>query len=244
MRTIVVTGASSGIGMAVADRFVADGEDVVLTGRRANTLETAADKLSSNRPGRARPVSFDAADPAGVEAVADRLPNRIDVLVNNAGGNTDFDRATPEGLAGTLAAWQANLDANLLSAVLVTTALQERLVSGGAVVSIGSIAADKGAGSYGAAKAALASWTVDLAHKLGPEDITANTVVPGYVADTEFFRDRLTDDRRQALVDASLVGRPSRPEDIAEVTHFLASSGARQITGQSVPVNGGERTTR
>ena len=64
------------------------------------------------------------------------------------------------------------------------------------------------------------------------------------MAETELLRDRLTDERRRALVDASLVGRPSRPRDIAEVVHFLASPGARQITGQAVPVNGGEWTSR
>ena len=69
----------------------------------------------------------------------------------------------------------------------------DRLADGGSVISIGSIAADKGAGAYGAAKAGLASWNIDLAAELGPRGVTANVVSPGYIADTEFFRDRLTD---------------------------------------------------
>lgn len=232
------------MGRVVAERFAADGDRVVLTGRRAGALESAAEEISRSCRGEARAVAFDAADPAAVEGAVEQLPGGIDVLVNNAGGNTDFDRPAPEGLAGVAAAWWANLGSNLVSAVLVTTALQDRLAAGAAVVSIGSIAADKGAGSYGAAKAGLATWTVDLAGRLGPRDITVNTVSPGYVAETEFFRDRLTDERRRGMVDASLVGRPSRPADIAAVTHFLASPGARQITGQVIPVNGGERTSR
>jgi 3-oxoacyl-[acyl-carrier protein] reductase len=131
-----------------------------------------------------------------------------------------------------------------LSAVLVTTALRERLRAGGAVVHIGSIAADKGAGAYGAAKAGLASWTVDLALRLGPDGVTVNTVAPGYVAGTEFFRDRLTRERRSALIEAAATRQASTPDDIAAMVAFLASPGARQITGQCVAVNGGERTTR
>lgn len=240
MRTAVVTGAGTGIGRAVAVALHADGHHVVVTGRRPDPLE----KLVAELGGRADAVPFDAADPAAVEAALDRLPAHVDVLVNNAGGNTDLDRDSPAGLAAVAAGWRANLDANLLSAVLVTTALRDRLRPGGTVVHIGSIAADKGAGAYGAAKAGLASWTVDLAHGLGPDGVTVNTVAPGYVEDTEFFRDRLTDERRTALIRAAATRRPSTPADIAATVAFLASPGARQITGQCVAVNGGERTTR
>lgn len=112
------------------------------------------------------------------------------------------------------------------------------------MVQIGSIAADQGSGAYGAAKAGLASWNVELSRILGPRDITANVVSPGYVADTEFFRDRLTDERRDRLVAASAVGRPGSPDDIAGTVAFLASPAARHLTGQVLNVNGGTRTTR
>jgi 3-oxoacyl-[acyl-carrier protein] reductase len=237
MRTAVVTGAGTGIGRAVAAALHADGHRVVVTGRRPAPLESLVAELGD----RAVAVPFDATDNAAVEAARDRLPGHVDVLVNNAGGNTDFDRDAPEGLAAVASAWRRNLDANLLSAVLVTTALRDRLRPGGAVVHIGSIAADKGAGAYGAAKAGLASWTVDLAQQLGPGDIT---VAPGYVAGTEFFRDRLTGERRSALIQAAATRRASTPDDIAAMVAFLASPGARQITGQCLAVNGGERTTR
>jgi 3-oxoacyl-[acyl-carrier protein] reductase len=240
MRTAVVTGAGTGIGRAIAVALHADGHHVVVTGRRPDPLE----KLLAELGGAAAAVPFDASDPAAVEAALDRLPGHVDVLVNNAGGNTDFDRDAPAGLTAVASAWRANLDANLLSAVLVTTALRERLRAGGAVVHIGSIAADKGAGAYGAAKAGLASWTVDLALRLGPDGVTVNTVAPGYVAGTEFFRDRLTRERRSALIEAAATRQASTPDDIAAMVAFLASPGARQITGQCVAVNGGERTTR
>jgi 3-oxoacyl-[acyl-carrier protein] reductase len=240
MRTTVVTGAATGIGHAIASRLHGEGDHIVLTGRRRELLEEVAAGFGD----RATAVAFDATDPAAVTAALDHIPERVDVLVNNAGGNTDFDRGSPADLAAVAAAWRANLDANLLSAVLVTTALRDRLRPGATIVNIGSIAADKGAGAYGAAKAGLASWTVDLAAQLGPEGVTVNTLSPGYVADTEFFRDRLTDERRRALVDAASTRRAGRPADIAATVAFLASPGARQITGQMLAVNGGERTTR
>lgn len=237
-RAVVVTGGGTGIGRAVAAQFAAAGDRVVVTGRRREVLERTAADVG------AVPVAFDAADPDAVCTALDVLPERVDVLVNNAGGNTDLDRASPTTLAETAQAWRANLEANLLSAVLVSTALRERLAPGAAVINIGSIAADKGAGAYGAAKAGLASWTVDLAAQLGPRDVTVNTLAPGYVADTEFFRDRLTEERRRSLIDSAATRRASAPDDIAGTAVFLAGPAARQITGQVIAVNGGEHTSR
>jgi 3-oxoacyl-[acyl-carrier protein] reductase len=237
MRSIVVTGGGTGIGRAIAAAFVAEGDEVVITGRRAEVLEETAARIG------ARPVVCDATDVEQVTAMAEAV-GEVDVLVNCAGGNIDFDRDDPADLHELAAAWRANLDANLLSAVLVTAALRPRLRSGGAVVHIGSIAADKGAGAYGAAKAGLASWNVQLSSELGREGITSNVLAPGYVADTEFFRDRLTEERRTTLINSARTRRASVPDDIAATTVFLASGGARQITGQVINVNGGEYTTR
>lgn len=180
----------------------------------------------------------------GRHELGKQLPAAVDVLVNCAGGNTDFDRPEPVDLESLAANWRANLDANLISAVLTTAIVRGRLSDGAAVINVGSIAADKGAGAYGAAKAALASWNVDLAAQLGPDGITANVVAPGYIADTEFFRDRLTDERRLTLIDSTSTRRAGRPQDIAATVRFLASAGARQITGQVIAVNGGDHTTR
>ncbi|UKY49571.1 SDR family NAD(P)-dependent oxidoreductase [Streptomyces inhibens] len=238
-RTILVTGGGSGIGRAVAHHFAAQGDDVVVTGRRTGPLnETAAGHATL------RPLVCDHTDPAALTALLAELPGRIDLLVNNAGGNTDFDADGTTDLAAYARDFRANLDANLLSAALTTKALEDRLAAGGAVVHIGSIAADQGAGSYGAAKAGLASWNVDLSRALGPRDITANVVSPGYIAGTEFFRDRLTDERRDHLVAASAVRRAGSLDDIAGTVAFLASPAARHITGQVLNVNGGTRTTR
>jgi 3-oxoacyl-[acyl-carrier protein] reductase len=236
MRQIVVTGGGTGIGRAVAAAFAAAGDQVVITGRRADVLARTAAELG---PGVAA-AAFDASDPAAVEAAAASLPERVDVLVHAAGGNTDIGAEPPAGLAGVAVAWRANLDANVLTAVLVTAALQSRLARGGTVVNISSIAAHRGgSGSYGAAKAAVEAWNLTLAQELGPGQITANVIAPGFTEATEFFRDRMTEQRRAALVAQTATGRAGQPADIAGAVLFLASPAAAHITGQVLHVNGG-----
>ncbi|MFD0467460.1 SDR family NAD(P)-dependent oxidoreductase [Nonomuraea thailandensis] len=173
MREVVVTGGGTGIGYAVAAAFASLGDQVTITGRREDVLGKAAGDIG------ARFLPFDASSPAEVQAALAHLPERVDILVNNAGGNTNLGRRQPHELTDVAEAWWANLNANLMSAVLVTTALAPRMAEGGRIVSIGSIAArGTGSGSYGAAKAAMESWTADLAAELGPRGITANVVSP------------------------------------------------------------------
>jgi 3-oxoacyl-[acyl-carrier protein] reductase len=235
-RQIVVTGGGTGIGRAVATAFAERGDQVVITGRRKDVLEQTAAELG---PG-VRAVAFDATDPAQVQAALGALPTQLDVLVNNAGGNTDIGAEAPADLAGVAAAWRANLDANVLSAVLVTTALRPRLRSGGSVVSISSIAAHRGgSGSYGSAKAAVEAWNLTLAQELGEGRITANVIAPGYIGATEFFRGRMTPQRSATLQAQTANGRTGTPADIADTVLFLASPAAVHITGQTLHVNGG-----
>jgi 3-oxoacyl-[acyl-carrier protein] reductase len=234
-RTIVVTGGSTGIGRATAERFRRDGDEVVITGRREDVLAKTAADLG------VRGVVCDATDPAQVQRLLGELPEQVDVLVNNAGGNTDFGREQG-GLAQLKANWLANLEANLLSAVLTTTALGPRLTT--AVVHLGSIAGARGPGSYGASKAALATYNLDVAAELGPRGVTSNVVAPGFTADTEFFQGQLTDERRTWLLEATMTKREGTVADIANTIHFLASPGGRHITGQVLHVNGGALTSR
>lgn len=214
---------------------------MIITGRDASRLAAVAQETG------ARPVACDGSDPRQVAVLADEVGPELDVLVNMAGGNTDFT-APPGGDDGGLervaAAWHANLDANLLSAVLTTTAVLGKMRPGGSIVNIGSIGAEYAATSYGAAKAALAAWTAGLSAETGPKGLTANLVSPGYTEGTDFFHGRLTDERRSALIARTHDGRPGRPEDVAETIFFLASPGARHITGQTLHVNGGAHTTR
>ncbi|MBK0870239.1 SDR family oxidoreductase [Saccharopolyspora sp. HNM0986] len=239
-RTVLVTGGGSGFGRAIAARFAQDSDRVFITGRRVDVLERAAGELGSST----HALPCDGTDPAAVENAVAGIDGAVDVLVNNAGGNTDFNMPTGGGLKGSLDRWRANIDANVITAALMTEACDDKLAHGGALVHIGSIGADQGGGSYGAAKAALASYNIGLAKQFGPREITSNVVAPGYFPDTEFFGNGLPQSVHDHLLSLTNLGRHGYPEEIAEAVHFLASPNARFITGQVINVNGGASTTR
>lgn len=246
-RTVVISGGGTGIGRAVAEIFAADGDDVVIVGRRERVLADAAKDIArSARHGTVTPVAADLTDPGQVATatatIAEHRP-AIDVLVNNAGGNVELtaDAAPLPGLAGVAQQWTGNFRVNVLTAALLTEALRDRLADEGRVVLFSSIAAFRGSGSgsYAAAKAALHPYAVDLAAALGPRGITVNVVAPGYTEGTEFFGRGLPDERRNALIGQTLTKRPGTVDDVARTVHWLASPSAGHITGQLIQVNGG-----
>lgn len=234
-REVVVTGGGTGIGYAVAAAFLKAGDRVTITGRREKVLSEAATLLG------AKYVAFDAGDPVEVQAALADLPDRVDVLVNNAGGNTDRTREAPApgDLSGLADAWYANLKANVLTTVLVTEALRPRLADNGRVISIGSVAAKQGSNSYGAAKAAVEGWNSWAAQGFGKRGITSNVVAPGMVEDTEFFHNTVSEEWIQARIDGTLNKRAGTVDDVAATVFFVASEGAGHITGQVIHVNGG-----
>jgi len=237
----VVSGGGTGIGRAVARRFALAGADVVVVGRREQVVATAADELNEEA-GRAavEAVAADLSLPEDVERAIEVLHRRptIDVLVNNAGG---VGLGEGDGLGAIEADWTGEFRRNVLTAVLLTSALEDRLRRpGGCVVNVSSIAALAGGGdAYSAVKAAVIGWTLDLAKRLGPEGIRVNAVVPGYIAGTEFFGDRMTDERHERLVERTLLGRAGTPDDVADGVSFLASDDAAYITGELLQINGG-----
>ncbi|MBO0610529.1 SDR family NAD(P)-dependent oxidoreductase [Myceligenerans salitolerans] len=269
-RLVLVTGGSGGIGSAVAARFVAAGDDVVITGRDAGRLARAAEATG------ARPVRCDMALPDDVAGLVAGLDRPVDVVVGMAGGNTDFDRSagrtadsastrtttgstadsgtTAAGdtepahvarrLADTADAWRANLDANLIGTVLTVEAALPAMPDGGSIITVGSIGAEYAGSSYGVAKAAVQAWTAGLSARVGPRGITANCIAPGFVDETDYFRGRLSDERRERLIAATHDKRAGVPADVAGLAWFLASPGARHVTGQTLHVNGGAHTTR
>jgi 3-oxoacyl-[acyl-carrier protein] reductase len=168
-----------------------------------------------------------------------QVAETVDVLVNNAGGSANLrDNATTAE-----AARYANdtLSGNLVGTFLMVHALVARLRRpGGRIVNLSSIAAFRGGGDiYSAAKAGVVGLTYSLAGSLGPEGITVNAVAPGVVLGTEFFGDRMTDERRSRTVAQVPAGRPGRPEDIAEAVYYLASPAASYVNGEVLHVNGG-----
>jgi NAD(P)-dependent dehydrogenase (short-subunit alcohol dehydrogenase family) len=224
-RIVLVTGGSGGIGKAVAARFLAEGDSVIITGRDQQRLADTASEIG------AKPVTCDGSNPVQVARLSEEVGDRLDVLVNAAGGNTDFQRDGDGGqsLEQVSAAWRANLG---------------KLRPGGTIINISSIGAEHASTSYGAAKAALAAWTAGLSAEAGPGGVTANVISPGYIAETGFFRGRLTAERRAQLIGATHTKRAGQPDDVAATAVFLASAGARHVTGQTIHVNGGAHTTR
>ncbi|ROO84764.1 3-oxoacyl-[acyl-carrier protein] reductase [Actinocorallia herbida] len=241
-RVAVVSGGGTGIGRAIAGRLLADGCRVVVVGRRTEVLRRAAAELGDG----VVPVAADLTSPEEVARLAGEVGalGQVDVLVNNAGAIAR--RVASGDLAELAEAWRRDLDANLMTAVLLTSALTPLLARpGGRVVFISSTAAQRGGsgeysgGPYAAAKAALHGWALGLARELGPDGVTVNVLAPGYVEDTEIFGERWSPEFHAAKVADTLVGRAGTPDDVAAAVSYLASPGAGYLTGQVIGLNGG-----
>ena len=243
-RRIVVTGGATGIGLAVARSFLDERPDLILVGRRRDRLDAAAAELDATGSGSTISTrSCDLRDPDAVQSLADDLSGGapLDALVLNAGGTADAEPDT-DGLAAVASEWRANFDLNVVTTVLLTEALLPHLARpGGRIVSMSSVAGLRGAGAYGAAKAAVNGWTWWMSGRLAADGITVNAVAPGFVPDTEFWTDRiaanpgLPADRTAGIP----MQRPGTPTEVAEAVAYLASPDAGWTTGQILGINGG-----
>jgi 3-oxoacyl-[acyl-carrier protein] reductase len=244
---VVVTGGGTGIGRAVAQRFVRDGASVVLVGRRAEVLEDTASDLRAMSGAEVRTASADLRSPDAVAGLASDITGAgpVDALVLNAGGNfgQDGDSADEvEQLTRLAQAYRADFDGNVVPTVLLGEALLPYMTRpGGRVVAISSVAGLRGAGSYGAAKAAVNAWVWDASMRVAAEGVTVNAVAPGYVPDTEFWTERL---KANPGLEASRLARipmarAGTPLEVAEAVAYFASGGAGWTTGQILQVNGG-----
>jgi 3-oxoacyl-[acyl-carrier protein] reductase len=240
-RRVVVSGGGTGIGRATAAAFAADGDRVTILGRRENVLRTAADELNAEHgKGGVDFFAADLSEPEQVRAAAAFITadGPVDVIVTNAGGNVaSGDDGSLEGIAD---GYRRNFAANVLTAVLLTEALLPWIRRpGGRIVHLSSIAAVRGPGSYGGAKAAVHAYTFELAQRLGKDGITVNAVAPGFVGETEFFGDRGTPEFIASRVAQTLTGQPGTPREIAAAIKHLAAPEAAYTTGQILHVNGG-----
>ncbi len=239
-KTVVVSGAGSGIGRAVTSRLIAGGCHVTAVGRRKEPLE----ELAAEFGGGVDAVAADVSTELGALSVASKVESAglACAGVVAAAGGLMPDADDPERLAAIRQDWQRSFESNVLTAVLLTEALRAQLErDAGRVVLISSVAALRGSGGgpYGAMKAALHGWVYDLAAQLGPCGGTANVVAPGFVPDTGFWAGRLTAESRQRRAGQTLAGREGTPEEIASLIAWLLGPDGGWMTGQILSPNGG-----
>jgi NAD(P)-dependent dehydrogenase (short-subunit alcohol dehydrogenase family) len=243
-RRALVTGASRGIGLAIAEGLARRGAAVAITGRKADALAAAADRLRA-AGAAALPVVCHQGDPAAVAALFEQLDRHgylADVVVINAATNPVMGPL----LDVELPAWQKILDVNLTGALLTAQHAARRLLPHrrGSLVFVASIAGIDpipGLGAYSVSKAGLLGLTRALAKELGPAGIRVNAIAPGLV-ETRFsaalFQDQ---DAYRRLLATVPLGRHGQPEDIVGAAVFLASDASAYVTGQVLVVDGGGR---
>jgi 3-oxoacyl-[acyl-carrier protein] reductase len=232
----LVTGASGGIGEAIAAAMHAQGATVALSGTRREKLDEVAAKLGS----RVHVLPCDLRDRAQVAALvgqAEAAMGQVDILVNNAGVTKDnlFMRMKDEE-------WDDVLAINLTSAFILCRAALRNMMRrrSGRIVNIASISGvfgNPGQGNYSASKAGLIGMTKSLAREVASRGITANCIAPGFIETP--MTHALNEKQTEAIASTIPAGTFGKPGDIAAAAVFLASEDARYITGETLHINGG-----
>jgi 3-oxoacyl-[acyl-carrier protein] reductase len=235
-QTALVTGASGGIGGAIARALHRQGAEVALAGTRAAALAALSEELG----GRAHPLTADLGNPEAADRLvrdAEAAMGRIDILVNNAG-------ITRDNLALRLKDedWQAVIDVNLTAAFRLCRAALRGMVRRrhGRVICITSVVGvtgNAGQANYAAAKAALIGMAKSLAAETASRGITVNCIAPGMTRTA--MTDRLSEEQRARIAAAIPMGRFGAPDEIAAAAVYLAGAEAAYVTGQTLHVNGG-----
>lgn len=232
----LVTGASRGIGAAIASRLAADGFFVVGTATSATGAAQIAERLGAQGTG----LVLDVRDHTAVDALIADIEQRfgsVAVLVNNAGITRDnllLRMKTDD--------WQDILDVHLTAVFLLSKRVLKGMAKArfGRIINITSVVArmgNAGQANYAAAKAGIEGFSRALAREMGSRNITVNCVAPGFI-DTD-MTEVLDEKVKQTMLDAVPLGRLGQPDDVAAAVAFLAGSGGAYITGTVLPVNGG-----
>ncbi len=235
-KAALVTGASGGIGGAIARALHGAGATVGLSGTREAPLQELAQELGD----RAHVLPCNLSDREAVAALpkqAAEAMGAVDILVNNAGITRDnlFLRMSDDE-------WDQVLEVNLTSAMRLSRACLRGMMKArwGRIVNIGSVvgaAGNPGQGNYAAAKAGLVGMSKSLAAEVASRNVTVNTVAPGFI--TTAMTEKLTDDQKQAILGQVPSGRMGEPGEIAAAVLYLASPEAGYVTGATLHVNGG-----
>jgi 3-oxoacyl-[acyl-carrier protein] reductase len=238
-KVALVTGASQGIGEAIAARFARDGATTLCAARSAEKLSALVSRIASDG-GTAESVPLDVASADSIASAMKALlekHGRLDILVNNAGITEDnlILRMSRES-------WDRVLATNLTGAFLLSQAAVKAMVRNrfGRIINVASVVGlmgNAGQANYASAKAGLVGLTKSLAREVGSRSITVNAVAPGYIATA--MTDKMTDAAKEALSAQIPLQRLGSPEDIAAAVAFLASDEASYVTGHVLNVSGG-----
>jgi 3-oxoacyl-[acyl-carrier protein] reductase len=235
----VVTGAGRGIGQAIALKLAAAGADIACVDLKLEFCAETVQKVQGLGR-KAWAFAANVSDAASVEATAEQIlttAGKVDILVNNAG-------ITKDGLLMRMseADWDAVLDVNLKGTFLFTKALVRSFLKqrSGRIVNISSVIGligNAGQCNYGASKAGVIGFTKSCAREVASRGITVNAIAPGFIQTP--MTDKLTQEQKDGIIKQIPLASLGQPEDVAAAVLFFASPGARYITGQVLPVDGG-----
>ncbi|MFN0191694.1 MAG: 3-oxoacyl-[acyl-carrier-protein] reductase [Aestuariivirga sp.] len=235
-KTALITGATGGIGAAIAKVLHAHGATIAISGTRATVLE----ELKASLGERVHVLACNLSDAADVEKLipaAEAAMGSVDILVNNAG-------ITRDGLAMRMKDedWQAVIDVNLTAGFRLARAAMRGMMKKrwGRIINVTSVVGvtgNAGQANYVASKAGVIGLTKTLAQELASRNVTVNAVAPGFIATP--MTDVLNDKQKEGILARVPAGRLGTPEDIAAATLYLASNEAAYVTGQTLHVNGG-----
>ena len=235
-KKVLVTGASGGIGKAIAMQLSSSGADLCLTGRNKSELENLQKIIGGN----CQIIISDLSNSDGINNLADQaqeIMGQIDILVNNAGITKDnlFMRMSEDD-------WNEVININLNSIFKLTKQLIKGMIKRryGRIINITSVigvAGGAGQSNYSASKAGIIAMSKSLAQEVGSRSVTVNSIAPGFI-ETNMTAE-LSDDRKEDILRSISLGRLGKPDDIAGAVCFLASDKASYITGQTIHINGG-----